>query len=211
MGRLFLNTIVITGLTILITMFVGSLSGFVLAKYQFKGKKFFLYYFMIGLIVPIQVLMVSLLKVSRILHMQNTYALLIFLFTVFSLSLAIFLYIGFCKRIPSSLLDAAIIDGASFMQVLFHIVLPLSSTINAIVAILVGMNPWKDFLIPLLFSSDETTRTLSLGILQFQESFFTNWTLVFAMMVMQTIPILVLFVLFQRYFVKGVISGSIKS
>ena len=91
-----------------------------------------------------------------------------------------------------------------------NVALPVSGATSAIVAILVGMNPWKDFLIPLLFTTREKHRTLSLGIQHFQSSFFTNWTLVFAMMVMQSIPMIALFILFQKYFIKGALSGSIK-
>lgn len=209
-ARLLINSVTVTCGTILLTMFTSSIAALAITKFNFAGKKFFFYYFVLGIIIPVQVLMVSLMKVSRFLHLQNTLVLQILLFTVFSIPLAVFLYNGFFKSIPTSILDAATIDGASFIHVLFHIVLPLSSTINVIVAILVGMNPWKDFLIPLLFSSDETTRTLSLGIMHFQTSFFTNWPYVFALMVIQTLPIFILFLLFQKYFVKGIVQGSIK-
>lgn len=211
MTILFINTIVITAGTIFLTIAVATPAAFAIAKFRFPGKSLIHKYFMIGLIVPIQVLMVSLMKVTRLLHLRSSpHLLLIFLFTVFSLSLAIFIYTGFFKQIPMDLLDAAVIDGAGFPRMLISIALPVSGSTSAITAILVGMNPWKDFLIPLLFTMNEESRTLSLGIQQFQSSFFTNWTLVFAMMVMQSIPMIVLFILFQKYFIKGALTGSIK-
>ncbi len=211
MDRLFLNTVAVTAGTIALTLLVASLAAFAIAKYEFAGKHFFYKFFMIGLLVPVQVLMVSLMKVTRLLHLRGSpHLLLIFLFTVFSLSLAIFIYTGFFKQIPRDLIDAAVIDGASFPRILLAVALPVSGSTSAIVAILVGMNPWKDFLIPLLFTMSEDSRTLSLGIQQFQSSFFTNWTLVFAMMVMQSIPMIVLFAAFQKYFIKGALTGSIK-
>lgn len=210
MNNLFLNSIIVTAGTIVLTILLASPAGFALAKLLPRRSNVFYNYFILGLIVPFQVIMIPLLKILRPIHLINNLPSLITIFTGMSLAFAIIIYTGFYKGLPHEIIEATQLDGCNTLQLFTKIIFPLTGSVNATVAIVTGIAPWSQFLPPLIFCSDERFRTLPIGILKFSSAYYTDWTIVFAAVIMQAIPIVVLFLLMQKTFIKGITEGSIK-
>lgn len=207
---LFSNSVIITVATILLTILLASPAGFVLAKQNIKGNKLIFYYFILGMIVPVQVLMIPLLKIGQMLGIYNTLAFLILIFTATGIAFPIMIYTSFYKSLPSEILEAARIDGCNTFNLFMKVIFPLTSSVNATVAIIAGMFPWKDFFIPLVFSSEEKVRTLTIGLFKFSGNYYTEWTTVFAAIVIQSLPLILIYLAVQKSFISGVTSGAVK-
>lgn len=205
-----LNSIIVTGGTILLTVPVAAMAGYSLAKHHFKGKNSINNYFMLGLIVPVQILVIPLFKVVKTLHLFNNLLGLIVLFTTFSLPLGILVYRGFFITVPNELEQAARIDGCGPLGCFWKIVFPLALTTTSVVVIMVGMNPWKDFFIPMIFTSNPDLRTLPVGLLYFRDFRNSEWPKMFAAMIIQSMPMVILYLCMQKNFVKGVTTGAVK-
>ena len=207
---LFLNTVVITVFTIIFTILLASPAGFALAKLNLKGGKLIYNYLILGMIIPFQSIMVPLMKICRQLQAFNYSFTLIAIFTATSIILPVMLYTSFYKSVPDEIVEAAKLDGCGMIRILGKILFPLTKSVNATVAIFVGMYAWRDYLIPSLFATDPNARTLVVGIYNFTGSYFNNWPVIFAAIVIQSIPLVVLFLVFQKSFVDGITSGAVK-
>ena len=207
---LFLNTVVITVFTIIFTILLASPAGFALAKLNLKGGKLIYNYLILGMIIPFQTIMVPLMKICRQLQAFNYSFTLIAIFTATSIILPVMLYTSFYKSVPDEIVEAAKLDGCGMIRILGKILFPLTKSVNATVAIFVGMYAWRDYLIPSLFATDPNARTLVVGIYNFTGSYFNNWPVIFAAIVIQSIPLVVLFLVFQKSFVDGITSGAVK-
>jgi ABC-type sugar transport system, permease component len=210
MSLLFLNTIIVTGATIILVIFLASPVGFVLSKLRIRGEKYFYNYFLIGLVIPFQAIMIPLMKVTNVMGMTNKLVTLIIVFVGTNLSFPILVYTGFYKSIPFEIIEAARIDGCNILKIFTDIIFPLTTAINLTIAIFVGKVPWSDFFVPLLFTSDKSSRTLPFGLFSFQSQYFNDWTLTFAMIVMMSLPLVLLFIFAQKYFMNGITAGSVK-
>ncbi|MEX1029039.1 MAG: carbohydrate ABC transporter permease [Paenibacillaceae bacterium] len=209
--RLGTNTVIVTLLTIVLCIVFGSMTGFYIAK-VLKGRKSKLLfnYFLIGMMVPIQVVMIPLLKLLQNLMLINTMHGILFLYFAFNISFAIFIYTGFFRMVPNELLEAAEIDGCSRLRTFWSIVFPISKTVNATIAILVGLSVWRDLLIPLIYITNPDLKTLPVGLFYFISGYNSRVPLMAAAMALQTLPILILFLSMQKLFIKGLTLGSVK-
>lgn len=207
---LFVNTVVYTVFTVLFTIILAAPAGFALAKLHLKGEKLIYNYLMLGMIIPFQTIMVPLMKICRQLKIFNYSGTLIAIFTATSIILPVMLYTSFYKSVPDEILEAAKLDGCGLLRIFQSILFPLTKSVNATVAIFVGMYAWRDFLIPSLFATDPNSRTLVVGIYNFTSSFFNNWPVIFAAIVIQSLPLVILFLIFQKAFVDGVTAGAVK-
>ena len=143
--------------------------------------------------------------------MNNRITTLVILYAGTLISFPILIYTGFYKNIPYEIIEAARLDGCNVFMLFRKIIFPMTTSVNFTVAIFIGKEPWRDFFIPLLFTSDKSKRTLAIGLFTFQGSYFTDWTIIFAMIVLISLPLVLLFLFAQKTFVNGVIAGSVKS
>ncbi|AVL00576.1 carbohydrate ABC transporter permease [Pediococcus inopinatus] len=209
--RMFFNTLFITVVNIIFTIFTNSMAAYVITRYRLKNKFFNMmyYYFISAMFIPFNVIMLPLVKEVSAFHMDNIIG-ITFLYIVFGLPQNIFLYSGFVKGIPTALEEAAIMDGAKPYQVFFKVIFPLMKPMHATVAILSFMWTWNDFLMPLVLLSDPHQQTLQLAQYVFQGQFATQYNLAFASYVLVLLPVLLMYVFFQKYIIAGVTSGSVK-
>jgi raffinose/stachyose/melibiose transport system permease protein len=121
------------------------------------------------------------------------------------------LFVGFYKSIPKELDECATIDGCNPFQIYWKVILPLSKSVMATVTILSGLQVWREFFIPLVIITTPMKKTLSVGLLHFMSRFSFDWTPMCAAMIIQTLPIIVLFLLLQKYFIGGMVSGAVKA
>lgn len=207
----FLNTFFITIINLVFTIITNSMVAYAITRNK-KRSKFFnmmYYYFISAMFIPFNVLMLPLVKQANLFHIDNVLG-ITFLYIVFGLPMNTFLYTGFVKSIPESLDEAAIIDGASPFQVFTKIIFPLMKPMHATVAILSFMWTWNDFLMPLILLSDPSQQTLQLSQYVFQGQFSTQYNLAFASYLLVLIPVLLIYVFFQKWIIAGVTNGAVK-
>ena len=168
------------------------------------------YYFISAMFIPFNVLMLPLVKQASLFHMDNVIGITI-LYIVFGLPMNTFLYTGFIKSVPEALDEAALIDGASPWQIFTRVIFPIMKPMHATVAILSIMWTWNDFLMPLILLSDRKYQTLQLSQYVFQGQFNTQYNLAFASYLLVLLPVLVVYVLCQKWIIAGVTNGAVKA
>jgi ABC-type glycerol-3-phosphate transport system permease component len=208
--RYFLNSVVIsvgsTALAIVLAIFASY--GF--ARFNFRGKTAYQSFVLVGQLLPTAAIIVPLFVTLRWLDLVNTYLGLILVYMIITLPLSVWMLTSYFKAIPVELEEAAIIDGASRMGVLFRITLPLS--VPGIVAVLVYafVTTWNEFIFALCFATDSSVKTLPIGLAEFTTEFNTDWGAVMAASMIMTIPVAILFLSMQRLFVGGLMAGATK-
>ncbi len=205
-GRFYLNSFIVAiGVTAL-TLLTSSLAAFAFARLRFKGRNTLFLVYLATLMIPFPVLLIPNFIMVRYLGWYDSYAALI-LPPAFS-AFATFLLRQFFKGIPTELDDAARIDGASSLRIWWQIILPNSTAALAALAIFVFLGNWNEFLWPLVVTNSENMRTVPVGLNIFQGQFGVKWQLLMAAAVVAMLPVLVVYILAQKWFIKGItISG----
>lgn len=210
LGQALVNSVLITGFALLGLIVCGALAAYPLARSTGPWSQRIYLYFVAGLIVPIQLGLFPLYKEMHDLQLINTYYGVILLYIAINLPFVIFLYTGFIKTVPRELEEAALLDGAGPIRTFWMIVFPLLRPVTATVAITSTLSVWNDFFIPLIFLQRDGMQTLPLAIFNFVGQFNDNWSLIFASVIISSIPLIGLFLVLQRYFIKGIAAGALK-
>jgi multiple sugar transport system permease protein len=207
-GRFMFNSVFIVGCTVLAGLVINSLIAYALARLRFKGQRLVLAVIIALIIIPIEAVAIPLLlMVSRFGWLDSYHVQIIpFMADAFS----IFLFYQFFIGIPKDLDEAALVDGANPLRIYWSIILPLSKPVFATVAILQFLTRWGDFLWPLMVTRGEDYRPLPVAIQQFFSQDPKVWGDIFAFAAMITIPVLIIFLLFQKWFVQSVATSGVK-
>ncbi|WP_096434445.1 carbohydrate ABC transporter permease [Alteribacter populi] len=204
------NSFYITVLTVVFTLLTNSMVAYAIARNLHKRSfKILFYYFVSAMFVPFPIIMLPLVKQMSGLGLMNPTG-LVMLYIVYGLAFNVFLYVGYIKSIPKELEEAAIVDGCSRWGVFWRIIFPLLAPMNATVGILTALWAWNDFLLPLVILSDRSDMTLPLVQFVFQSQFSTNYNLAFASYLMALLPMIIVYVIAQRWIISGVTKGAIK-
>ena len=208
--RAALNSLIITVGTVVLTLLTNSMVAYAIARNLnrrlFKGLFF---YFISALFVPFPILMLPVAKQTAWMGLDNRWG-LILLYVVYGLSINVFLYVAYIRSIPAELEEAAIMDGASTWNVFWQVIFPLLMPMNATVGILCCLWVWNDFLLPLVILSDPEQATLPLVQFVFQSQFSTNYSVAFASYLMALAPLVIAYVVAQRWVISGVTRGAVK-
>ena len=207
-GRFMFNSVFIVGSTVLTGLALNSMIAYALARLRFRGRGFILSFIIALIIIPIEVVVIPLLLMVNRIGWLDSYQVQIVPFIVDAFS--IFLFYQFFIGLPKSLDEAAKIDGANPFQVYWKIIIPLSKPVFATVAILQFLFRWGDFLWPLMVTRGYEYRPLPVAIQQFFSQDPKVWGDIFAFASMVTIPSLIIFLLFQKWFMRSVASSGIK-
>lgn len=211
LARYGMNTVIVCALAIMIIVLTASLCAYGIRRFGYLKEIGILYYVVIsGLFIPIQAIILPLFKQLKTAHLMNNLLGLALIYVGTNLPLSMMIFTGFFKSIPKELEESATVDGCNPFKAYWLIIFPLSKTIMATVTILAGLNIWRDFFIPLVTITTPDKKTLGVGLLAFVDEFSLDWTKMCAAMVMQTIPIIALFLSLQKYFVSGVVAGAVK-
>jgi raffinose/stachyose/melibiose transport system permease protein len=202
-----LNSMLVTGGTLLLVILFGSMAAFALARYRFRFSRLLGLYLALGIMIPIRIGTVSILRLMVDLGLTNTQLGLILVYTAAGLPLAVFILTAFFMGVPQELVDAARVDGAGHGRI-YTMVLRLSGAALATVAILTMIPIWNDLWWPLLISPG--VPTLTLGTQQFLGQFIADWNAILAALTIAIIPMLVLYLVFNRQFVRGLMGGAVK-
>ena len=207
-GQFFINSLFITSMVVLVGLLVNSLAGYAFARLRWRGRATFLLVVLALMIIPFEAIAVPLFFQITLLGWRNTYLAQILPFIANAFS--IYLFYTFFIGLPKELEEAARIDGASIIRTFWEIIVPISKPVFATVAILTFLTQWGSFLWPLMVTIDEQVRPLPVAISSFQTLPPIQWADIMSFGVMMVAPILVVFLLFQKWFVAGVASTGSK-
>lgn len=204
----FFNSLLYATCSVLLIVLVVSAAAFVIARNR-KGINNFIYYFIIsGIAIPIN--NVALMKVMQALNLVNTRIGIILVYAAINIPLSLFLSYGFISTIPREIDEAAIIDGCGPVKLFVKIILPLLKPIISTLFVLNFMAVWNDFTMPLYYLNNSGKWPMTLAVYNFFGAFENSWNLVSADIVLTLLPVLIVFILGQKYIVGGVAAGSVK-
>ncbi|MFC5449258.1 carbohydrate ABC transporter permease [Paenibacillus aestuarii] len=206
----FRSNLIVTVCSIVLIVAIGSIAAYPLARRQTGWNKFIYAVFVSALIVPPLTILVPLYKFMVDIGGMNQYWGIILLFITFNLPMTIFLYTGFISTIPRDLDEAAMIDGAGRFQLFFTVILPLLKPVTATVVILSGVAVWNDYQFSVFFLQKPELRTITVALSAFFGQYTSNVGWVAAGSFMGAIPMTLVYLFLQRYFVNGLASGAIK-
>jgi raffinose/stachyose/melibiose transport system permease protein len=206
-----LNTFIITAGTVAVVVVHTALSGYVLGRYDFVGRKLVIGILGATLVVPAGLTIIPIVDLVNALGLLNGHWGIILALAGSGQSAAILLYAGYFRGLPRELEEAATIDGAGFLRTFFSVMMPLAGPVTATVTVLTFLAAWNAFLIPLVFTfGTPSLRTLPVGMLAFVGTNETDWSGMAAAATISLLPVIVFFFFVQRYFVEG-IAGAVKA
>ncbi|WP_407267874.1 carbohydrate ABC transporter permease [Radiobacillus sp. PE A8.2] len=212
LGRGFINSIYITFLSVFSIVFFASLPAYVMARKKFAGKALVYYYFISGLMFPTFVAMVPLFLLMAKLNLLNNHFGLILVYTAYSLPFTIFILYAFFKALPRSLEEAAVIDGAGPFRTFFTVMLPLAKPglISAAIFNVVGI--WNEYVLALILIQTPELKTLPVSIanLMLVMQYKTDWGALYAGLIMSIIPVVIIYLIFQRQLAEQTTAGAVK-
>ncbi len=208
--RYFLNSLIVAVSTTAVTVFISSMMAYAFGRMEFFGKRVLFAVLLLGMMIPSVMLIIPQYLVARDLKLLNLHG-LIPIYVAMSLSMQTYLLTGFFKSIPKELTEAALIDGANQWTIFWRIILPLSRPGLAVTIIFTFLYSWDEFPWAHVAIKESSQRTLPIGIALFQTQHLTQWGQVFAASIVALIPVIVVYVIFQRYFVAGIATTGIKS
>lgn len=209
-GTYFRNSIFVGIVSVFFILFFGSMSAYVLARFNFPGNRIIYLLFLAGFMIPVRLAIVPLFIMMRDLRLLDTLWSLILVYIAAGMPFTIFLMVNFFRHIPSDLEDAAVLDGAGPFQVYYQIMLPLVRPALATVGLFHFLNVWNDFFFPLIFIRSDELRTVPLGVSTFFGEYSNDWSLLFAALSISILPVIVVYLLASKQFISGLTAGAIK-
>jgi len=210
LGRLFLNSIIVSITATILNVIVSSMASYSIARYDFKGKELIFTLISAGIMVPVSALMVPVFILIKNLGLYDTKLALILTYSAMGLPLSIFIIRGFMNTIPRELEEAGVIDGCNFYQIFSKIILPLSRAGIVTAITFQFLYCWNEFIYAMLLTSSQTNRTVQVGIRFFSNQFTTDYTSMFAAITISIIPAIAGYVVFQKQIISGLTSGAVK-
>lgn len=204
----FRNSMVISIGSVVVTNVFSAMAAFLLSRRKTKTNRVFYYYFILGLIAPINY--VATIKVMQSLNLFNTYTGIILLYSALMIPFTVFLFFGFVRSIPRELDESAVIDGSGGYRLFFRIIFPLLLPVTVTSVLINFMNAWNEFILPLYVFNKSSAQPVTLAVYNFYGTFISSWNLVCATIVLATLPILILYLFGQRYLISGMTAGAVK-
>ena len=211
-GQYFLNSVLVVGCSVFGTMLLGSMAAYVLARYKFWGNRIIYYLFVSGLAFPVFLALVPLFFVVRNLGLLDTYQGLILVYIAYSLPFTVFFLTAFFKTLPSSVAEAAMMDGASHTRLFFQIMMPMARPGLVSVAIFNVIGSWAQYLLPVVLMTSDSKKVLTQGIAQINinAGYAADWSGLFAAISLSILPMIVVYAIFQRQIQSGLTAGAVK-
>ena len=204
------NSFIVTIVSLALVLIAGAMAAWALGEYRFKGNTIVALYMAIGIMVPIRLGTVSILKMIVGMGLINTLTALILVYTAMGLPLAILILGEVMAQIPRDLREAARCDGVSEYRIFTAVILPMIRPAVATVAVFTMVPIWNDLWFPLILASGDGKQTITLGAQQFIGQYVTNWNAVLAALSLAIAPILILYIAFSRHLVRGLTMGAVK-
>ncbi|NLV49002.1 MAG: carbohydrate ABC transporter permease [Clostridiaceae bacterium] len=204
----FFNSVFVSSITSFLVVLFGSMAGYGFSKKKFPGVNFIFYLMILGMMIPKQVMLIPLFKLINQMNLFDTLTALIL--PQLGIPFGVFLMKQFIVSIPDEILEAAKVDGFGELNTFFKIVLPIAKPGMGALAIFTFISSWNDYAWQLVAISSTKLKTLPLGVATFQEEYSMRYALLMAGGVLASLPMLIVFMTFQRYFTKGIVMGAVK-
>ena len=204
------NSLIISTMTVVLTLIAASMAAFVFAQIKFFGSAMLMSYITMGLLFPAATAILPLFIKVRDLGLLDSYFGVVLPQVAFALAMSILLLRRFFKDIPYELLEAARIDGCSYIEFFRYVTLPLSRPILATVGTIVFVNSWNSYLIPLIMLNSDDLYPWPLGIMVYQGEYSSEWHLILAFVTLTILPTIILFLFAQKHIVAGLTAGAVK-
>ena len=210
-GKSLFNTAAITITAVVVNMVVSAMTGYLFARKKWRINKIIFMAFLASMVAPFQVYMIPLVRIyAGVLGFSNNLMMVAYIAVGLNIPFAVFLYSGFVEGIPAELDEAALIDGCGFTKTFFYIIMPLLKPIIITVTVFVAMGVWNDFLMSSLFLTKVDTKTLAISIKTFLTNHSAEYAPMMAGLLLSVLPVLIFYLIGQKYIIEGVIAGSVK-
>jgi raffinose/stachyose/melibiose transport system permease protein len=210
LGQYALNSAIVTAASVFLILVLGAGAAFAFSRYRFRGRSLLMGLFALGLLLPLQSYFIAQSQLFNQLAITDTRLALIIPYAAMGLSLAVYLLKVYLDALPDELFDAARIDGAGDVRVFWHLALPLLRPGLATVAIFSALAAWNEFLLALLYIQDDALKTIPTGLLSFSSRYVTDYSLLFSALSIVTLPMIVIYIAFNRQIIEGITAGSLK-
>jgi raffinose/stachyose/melibiose transport system permease protein len=204
------NSALITFIKVPLGLFISAMAAYSLARIEVPGHRVIYLLILFGTMLPFQVMLAPIFRVVNDFNLINTYVGVILPYLAFGVPYQVFILYGFFKEVPRELSEAAQVDGASHFTIFWRIFLPISLPVLAALLILDFVATWNEFAMALVILQDNRMWTLPLGLMAFQSQFARNYGQLNAAIVMTVVPAIIVYMIFQRYFVSGLTQGAVK-
>lgn len=205
----FLNSLIVTVSALILILIAGTMAAWALAEYRFPGNNIMGLYLALGIMIPIRLGTVSILRLVVDIGLVDTLWALILVYTASGLPLAIFVLTNFMKQVPRDLKDAARVDGASEYRI-YRMILPLVRPAIGTVMVFNMIPIWNDLWFPLILAPSERNKTVTLGAQTFLGQFISDWNAVLSSLTLAAIPVVILYIIFSRQLIRGLTAGAVK-
>ncbi len=210
LAQAFLSSIAITVVSVTLITLLGSFAAFAISRSNMIGRRKWYWLFIVGIMIPYQVGLLHLYRLMDGLKLVDTFPGIVLIYVAYGLPFTVFVMYGFFRSIPNEINEAATVDGCNVFQNYAKIIMPLSPTVIAAVVIFNLVWIWNDMLFPLIFISSPELKTLARALLGFKGQFLSRYTVMFAGVVMASIPLTIVYLLLQKRFISGMTAGSVK-
>ena len=208
--RLFVNSVLASGFAVMLNLGISSLAGFIFSRENFKGRDLLYTIITAGVLIPIIAFMVPYFSLVTKLKLYNSLTSLVLVYSAVNIPVSIFLVTSFMKSIPKELEEAAIIDGCTFTQRFTKVIFPMAQSGLVTAGTFCFIYSWNDFIMAMLLTSSIETRTIQLGIKFFTSQFITDYTTMFAAIVMTIIPSIAIYIFLHNKIISGLTAGAVK-
>jgi raffinose/stachyose/melibiose transport system permease protein len=206
----FLNSAVVTVGSLTLVILLGAMAAYALTELQFRGSRWLGLYLTLGLMIPIRLGTVAILRLIQQLELLNTLLALILVYVAMNLPIAILILSVFMRQVSADLKNAARIDGAGEYRILFEHVIPIIRPAIATVAVFTMIPVWNDLWFPLILAPSDETKTVILGAQQFVGQYFKDWNAMLAALTLSIVPTVIFYLIFSRQLIAGLTRGAIK-
>lgn len=210
LGKATLNSTIVCVTTLILSMIIGSMAAFAIARLRWKLAKLMMTYFMIGMMIPVHCVLIPLFKMFSSVGLYNNLIGLIIPYITFSLPITIFIMTGFFENMPRELFEAACIDGCSIYKCFTTIALPLSRTGLFVTGLMSFVGNWNELLLAMVFISDDLKKTLPVSLSKFVGPYNTNYVQMFAAIIIAIVPTIIVYCCFSNQIVDGLTAGAVK-
>lgn len=210
LGQYALNSAIVTSASVFLILVIGASAAFAFSRYRFRGRGLAMGLFALGLLLPLQSYFIAQSNLFTQLAITDTRWALIIPYTAMGLPLAVYLLKVYLDALPDELFEAARIDGAGDGRIFRQLAMPLLRPGLATVAIFSALAAWNEFLLALLYIQDDELKTIPTGLLAFSSRYQTDYSLLFSALSIVTIPMIVIYIVFNRHITEGITAGSVK-
>ena len=210
LGIATLNSLIVCVVTLLLSMLLGSMIAFAIARMQWKLSNMVLMYFMLGMMIPVHCVLIPLFTRFAKIGLSNNLWGLVLPYLTFSLPVTIYIMTGFFRSIPGELLEAACIDGCSIYKIFFTVCLPLAKTGLFVTGLMTFVGNWNELLLAMVFISDDNIKTLPVSLSKFVGPYNTNYSQMFAAIIIAIVPTIIVYCAFSNQIVDGLTAGAVK-